>query len=179
MATVTVLSGPERRRRWSSSEKASLVEESLQPGAMVTAVARRHDVHPNLLHHWRRQAKQGLDNGPGLKLLPVVVSPTAGSGSAAPLRSTGGCWQPCRAKRKTRRVHSPCLPPSGLLQRLSSRHQATAIGSPPERFLLLLLATPAPPGPSMARRPRAGRRARCSRLSPRSTRRCRFAGWRQ
>ena len=25
---------------------------------MVTAVARRHDVHPNLLHHWRRQAKR-------------------------------------------------------------------------------------------------------------------------
>ena len=53
MATVTVLSGPERRRRWASSEKASIVEESLRPGSVVTAVARRHDVHPNLLHHWR------------------------------------------------------------------------------------------------------------------------------
>ncbi|MBY0317899.1 MAG: transposase [Reyranella sp.] len=44
MATVAVLSGPERRRRWSSSEKANIVEESLRPGAVVTAVARRHDV---------------------------------------------------------------------------------------------------------------------------------------
>jgi transposase len=52
MATVTVLSGPERRRRWASSEKASIVEKSLRPGAMVTAVALRHDVHPNLLHHF-------------------------------------------------------------------------------------------------------------------------------
>ncbi|MBI2739220.1 MAG: transposase [Rhodospirillales bacterium] len=41
MATVTVLSGPERRRRWASSEKASIVEESLRPGAVVAAVARR------------------------------------------------------------------------------------------------------------------------------------------
>jgi transposase len=81
MATVTVLSGPERRRRWASSEKASIVEESLRPGAVVTAVARRHDVHPNLLHHWRRQARRGLEGGGGLKLLPVVVAPSARSGS--------------------------------------------------------------------------------------------------
>ena len=77
MARVTVLSGPERRRRWASSEKASIVEESLRPGALVTAVARRHDVHPNLLHHWRRQAKRGLDGGQGLKFLPVVTAPAS------------------------------------------------------------------------------------------------------
>jgi transposase len=78
MATVTVLSGPERRRRWASSEKASIVEESLRPGAAVTAVARRHDVHPNLLHHWRRQAKRALEGGQGLKFLPVAVTAVAG-----------------------------------------------------------------------------------------------------
>jgi transposase len=83
MATVTVLSGPERRRRWASSEKASIVEESLRPGAVVAAVARRHDVHPNLLHHWRRQAKRALEGGRGLKLLPVVVAPPARSGLQA------------------------------------------------------------------------------------------------
>jgi transposase len=77
MATVTVLSGPERRRCWASSEKASIVEESLRPGSVVTAAARRHDVHPNLLHHWRRQARRGLEGGPGLKLLPVGVTPSA------------------------------------------------------------------------------------------------------
>jgi transposase len=81
MVTVTVLSGAERRRRWALSEKASIVEESLRPGAVVTAVARRHDVHPNLLHHWRRQARRGLEGGRGLKLLPVVVAPSARSGS--------------------------------------------------------------------------------------------------
>ena len=44
---------------------------------MVTAVARRHDVHPNLLHHWRRQARGGLDGGQGLKFLPVAATPAA------------------------------------------------------------------------------------------------------
>jgi transposase len=57
MSTVTVLAGPERRRRWTSAEKARIVEASLAPGASVAEVARRHDVHPNLLHLWRRQAR--------------------------------------------------------------------------------------------------------------------------
>ena len=83
MATVTVLSGPERRRRWASSEKASIVEESLRPGAVVTAVARRHDVHPNLLHHWRRVAKRALDGEQDLKFLPVAVTPSARPGPRA------------------------------------------------------------------------------------------------
>ncbi len=83
MATVTVFTGPERRRRWASSEKASIVEESLRPGAVVTAVAQRHDVHPNLLHHWRRQAKRALVGGQGVKFLPIAVTPSVRPGSMA------------------------------------------------------------------------------------------------
>lgn len=72
MSTVTVLTSPERRRRWSMAEKSQIVEESLQPGATVTAVARRHDVHPNLLHHWRRQVREAAGRRPSF--LPVTVS---------------------------------------------------------------------------------------------------------
>ena len=60
MTTVTVHSGPERRRRWTSTEKLRLVEESIEGEASVAEVARRHDVHPNLLHLWRRQARTGV-----------------------------------------------------------------------------------------------------------------------
>jgi transposase len=60
MTAVTVLSGPERRRRWTSGEKLRMIEESLASGARVCEVARRHDVHPNLLHLWRRQARAGV-----------------------------------------------------------------------------------------------------------------------
>ena len=35
------------------------MEESLAPAASVVEVARRHDVHPNLLTVWRRQARAG------------------------------------------------------------------------------------------------------------------------
>ncbi|MGF7236651.1 MAG: IS66-like element accessory protein TnpA, partial [Frankia sp.] len=74
-------SGP--RRRWSSSQKARIVEESLAPGACVAVVARRHDVHPNLLHHWRRQARRAVDSGRELKFLPVAGRPPAGPASNA------------------------------------------------------------------------------------------------
>lgn len=64
MRTVAVLSGPERRRRrrrrrWTLAEKARIIEESLAPEAIVAEVARRHDIHPNLLHLWRRRARTG------------------------------------------------------------------------------------------------------------------------
>ena len=59
MATITLLSGPVRRRQWTTVEKQRIVEESLAPTASVVEVARRHDIHPNLLTVWRRQARAG------------------------------------------------------------------------------------------------------------------------
>jgi transposase len=59
VSKVSVLSGPERRRRWTPAEKRRIVEESLAPYASVIEVARQHDVHPNLLTVWRRQARTG------------------------------------------------------------------------------------------------------------------------
>jgi transposase len=55
-------------------EKTQIVEESLAPGVTVAEVARRHDVHANLLHHWRRQAKQGTAIGQPVNFLPVTVA---------------------------------------------------------------------------------------------------------
>ena len=49
MSKVSVLSGPERRRRWSTIEKLRIVEESQAASASVVDVARRNDLHPNLL----------------------------------------------------------------------------------------------------------------------------------
>ena len=86
MATVTVLTGPERRRRWTSAEKLRMIEESLAPGARVSEVARRHDVHPNLLHLWRRQARTGvLSKADECRFVPVEVS--AVDGAVVPPRS--------------------------------------------------------------------------------------------
>ena len=87
MTTATVLSGPERRRRWTAAEKGRIVEESLATAASVAEIARRHDVHPNLLHAWRRQARIGtLVRGRDAKMVsagggrfsPVVVASEGG-----------------------------------------------------------------------------------------------------
>ena len=41
---LEVLTGVGGRRRWSSDDKARIVEETLAPGAKVTEVARRNGV---------------------------------------------------------------------------------------------------------------------------------------
>lgn len=77
MTKVTVLSGPERRRRWTPAEKLRFVAESSASGLSVAEFARRHDVHPNLVHAWRRQAKTGelsaVPDGES-RFMPVAVA---------------------------------------------------------------------------------------------------------
>ncbi len=48
-AHVEIITGRERRRRYTANEKLSLVEATLQPGMTVSAVARLHGVSPSLL----------------------------------------------------------------------------------------------------------------------------------
>src|SRR5262245_47250467 len=72
MSTVSILTGPERRRRWLASEKVRIVEESLQPGADVRAIAQRYDGHPKLLHPCRRRARLAAERQ--LNLVPVMVA---------------------------------------------------------------------------------------------------------
>jgi transposase len=57
MSRVEVLSGPERRRRWSAEQKRSIVVEAFAPGASVCEVARRMDVVPGQIYRWRRELR--------------------------------------------------------------------------------------------------------------------------
>ena len=56
---IEVLDGPQRRRHWTASEKLSIVQETFEPDATVSLVARRHGVAPNQLFRWRKLAAQG------------------------------------------------------------------------------------------------------------------------
>jgi len=55
---VEVITGRRRRQNWSSTEKARIVAESLEPDANISEVARRNGVSRGVLTVWRRQARQ-------------------------------------------------------------------------------------------------------------------------
>ena len=56
---VEVISSVQRRRRWSTEEKAAIVQETDAPGMSVSRVARRHGIAPNQLFRWRRRYAEG------------------------------------------------------------------------------------------------------------------------
>lgn len=56
---MEVLTGPERRRRWSVEEKLAMVRESFEPGKTVSMVARQHGVNPNQVFQWRKLYQDG------------------------------------------------------------------------------------------------------------------------
>ena len=70
MAQIHVLTGPERRRRFSLEEKRRLVGAAFAPGAVVSEVARRADVCASLIYRWRRE----LGQAPG-GFAEVIVAP--------------------------------------------------------------------------------------------------------
>ena len=81
--------GPRRRRRWTRMQKQRLVAETLEPGASVSLVARRHDVNANLLFTWRRQMRRGalgeeLAVAADDESLPLIPIEVAAAGEARP-----------------------------------------------------------------------------------------------
>jgi transposase len=76
MSQMSVVMGPERRRRWRPEEKLAVVAEAFAPGATVTDVSRRLNVATSLIYQWRRQA-MGLDRSGGF--VPAVISDAAAS----------------------------------------------------------------------------------------------------
>lgn len=49
---IEVFSGDERRRKWLDTAKIAIVAEALADGAVVSRVARRHDLTPSQLFGW-------------------------------------------------------------------------------------------------------------------------------
>src|SRR5215467_476275 len=74
---VEVITSVERRRRWSSAEKERLVAASLEPGAVVSALAREAGLHPSQLYKWRRQLCARLGAASGFMPVRVIGEPAA------------------------------------------------------------------------------------------------------
>ena len=80
---VYIQVGPGRRRRWSDEAKGRIVAESFAPGAIVSDVARRHDISPQHLFAWRKAARGGRLSLPAeaAPLFVPVVTELRGEGA--------------------------------------------------------------------------------------------------
>ena len=98
---VEIITGPERRRRWSEEEKLQLVEEACRPGMSVSLVARQRGINASQLFAWRRQALANgrvVDNrsepgaAPALTFAPVEIAtdPSIAGEQARPARRRKG-----------------------------------------------------------------------------------------
>jgi transposase len=77
------LASKRHRRSWSADSKRKIVAESLVAGASLAEVARRHDMNPNLLFTWRRQATKNAvaDHSRPVEFVPIAIAPET-SGTA-------------------------------------------------------------------------------------------------
>ena len=78
MARDEVITGVERRRRWSEDEKRAIVAQSFAPGAVVAEVARRIDVSPGQIYRWRQEVRAAVAGfAPLLIAAPETARSTA------------------------------------------------------------------------------------------------------
>src|SRR5580700_11522127 len=73
-----VLTGPERRRRWSVEEKLRILAQSVAPGSSTSLACRMHGISSGQLYTWRRQFRTGELTG----FAPVLVAPPVGEVAA-------------------------------------------------------------------------------------------------
>ena len=75
---IEVITGDDRRRKWSAQEKAAIVAESLAEGAVVSEVARRHGLSPQQLFGWRSRLRNAVKDSTALSdatpaFVPAIV----------------------------------------------------------------------------------------------------------
>jgi transposase len=71
---IEVITGVERRRKWSAQEKAAIVAESLAEGAVISEVARRHGLRPQQLFGWRSRLRDAVRaSAPSCDATPAFV----------------------------------------------------------------------------------------------------------
>jgi transposase len=115
---VEIISGRERRRRWSTEDKLRLVAETYEPGAAIRAVAARHGVCESLLFTWRRQVREGVLTPPEMAtFMPVQML-------EAPLTAAPHSGPPPRRASPTRSAA-----PTGLIEIELGNGRQVRVGS--------------------------------------------------
>jgi transposase len=85
---VEVITSAEPRRRWSAEEKRRIVAAAIEPGAVVSEVARGAGIPVSQLFHWRKQLCGPAREKPGFAA--VTVAPSAGSSNMIEVEFANG-----------------------------------------------------------------------------------------
>lgn len=86
---LEVISGTGRRRCFTDAFRAMVVEETLAPDAVVSQIARRHDLTPQQVFTWRRQARNASRESDAPMFVPAVIEEQPTSRPTAAERSGG------------------------------------------------------------------------------------------
>jgi transposase len=81
---VEVRARPERRRRWSSTAKLSIVRETLAAGSTAQRVADRHGIGTGLIYTWRKQMLRAAMSG----FAAVEIKPDVPAALPGPVQDT-------------------------------------------------------------------------------------------
>ena len=76
---LEIITGTQRRRRFSAAEKLRVVEEAFRPGVVASEVARRNGINASLLYRWRRQLVGPPAAVPGFAAVTLAASPALAS----------------------------------------------------------------------------------------------------
>lgn len=66
-----------KRRRYGAELKAQILAECAVPGASVAKVAMAHGINANIVHGWRKLAREAGAVTVSQQFVPVAVAPTA------------------------------------------------------------------------------------------------------
>jgi transposase len=72
MGRMTLITGDERRRRWSEEDRVRILAAIAEPGAVVAEVARREDICTSLVYKWRRETRRTPSAGAS-GFSPVII----------------------------------------------------------------------------------------------------------
>ena len=122
---IDVRVGVERRRRWGRDNKLSIVRESLAPNAVVTEVARRHEISTGLLYTWRKQALAGLLGG----FMPVRVVANAEASTLAAIEEAKDSSEETTPAVGRSRGLIEVVWPNGIVVRVDADVDARALRS--------------------------------------------------
>jgi transposase len=95
---IAVITSVERRRRWSREDKERLVAACLEPGAVLSEIARAAGIHVSQLFRWRKELCQIEEPRTETvsTLVPVIMSEAAPPASPIP----PGPPAPSQSRRK-------------------------------------------------------------------------------